>query len=220
MKQLEKMEGIGSWFSSMLTGKYPLVEVRSEVDGRKYKVRDLPDKQLAANLLSKVRIRLGQVCDSLAAKYSTKPQVQRMLQNFRADPDRFLEATPDAKHTSYSVNKGESIHMCLRQRNGPDESLVHEDIIMFVGLHELAHTITRSIGHEPEFWNNFGWLLKEAEALGLYKYQDFKAHPVPYCGVRITDQPRYDPARDDENVMASASHSGPTNLLQIGKLFN
>lgn len=210
------MEGLGSWFSSMVTGKYPLVEVKSQVDGRKYKVRDLPDKQEAANLLSKVRIRLGKLCDSLASKYPTKPQVQRMLQNFKADPDRFLEATPDAKHTSYSVNKGESIHMCLRQRNGPDESLVNEDVIMFVGIHELAHTITRSIGHEPEFWNNFGWLLKESEALGLYKYQDFKAHPVPYCGVRITDQPRYDPARDDEN---SASNTGSSNILQIGKLF-
>ncbi len=210
------MSGLGSWFSSMITGQYPLVEVKSNVDGRKYKVRDLPDKQEAADLLAKIRIRLGKVCDSLAAKYPTKPQVQRMLQNFKADPDRFLEATPDAKHTSYSVNKGESIHMCLRQRNGPDESLVNEDIVMFVGLHELAHTITRSIGHEPEFWNNFGWLLKEAEALGLYKYQDFKAHPVPYCGVRITDQPRYDPARDDEN---SASAKGPSNILQIGQLF-
>jgi hypothetical protein len=212
------MSGLGSWFNSIITGKYPLVEVKSDVDGRKYKVRDLPDKQEAANLLAKVRIRLGKVCDSLAAKYPTKPQVQRMLQNFKADPERFLEATPDAKHTSYSVNKGESIHMCLRQRNGPDESLVNEDVIMFVGLHELSHTITKSIGHEPEFWNNFGWLLKEAEALGLYTYQDFKAHPVPYCGVRITDQPRYDPARDESNN-GSANIGGPTNILQIGKLF-
>ena len=216
------MSGLGSWFNSMITGKYPLVEVKSEVDGRKYKVRDLPDKQEAANLLSKVRIRLGKVCDSLAAKYPTKPQVQRMLQNFKADPERFLEATPDAKHTSYSVNKGESIHMCLRQRNGPDESLVNEDIIMFVGLHELAHTITRSIGHEPEFWNNFGWLLKEADALGLYTYQDFKAHPVPYCGVRITDQPRYDPARDESTQGPASSGlglQGPSSILQIGKIF-
>ena len=74
------MSGLGSWFSSMVTGKYPLVEVKSQLDGRKYKVRDLPDKQEAANLLSKVRIRLGKVCDSLASKYPTKPQVQRMLQ--------------------------------------------------------------------------------------------------------------------------------------------
>ena len=213
------MSGLGSWVTSIFTGKYPLVPVKSNVDGRTYKVRDLPDKQEAADLLAKVRIRLGKLCDQLVAKYPSKPQVQRLQQNFRADPDRFLEATPDASHTSYSVNKGEQIHLCLRQRNGPDESLVSEHVMMFVGIHELAHTITKSIGHEPEFWNNFGWLLREAEALGLYEHQDFKAHPVAYCGVSITDQPKYDPARD-EGSKASANSDGSGNIFQIGNIFN
>lgn len=212
------MSGLGSWFTSMITGKYPLVEVKSTVDGRTYKVRDMSDKQGAADLLAKVRIRLGKLCDQLVAKYPTKPQVQRMQQNFRADPERFLEATPDAKHTSYNVNKGEQIHLCLRQRDGPDESLVSEEVIMFVGIHELSHTITKTIGHEPEFWNNFGWLLREAEGLGLYTHQDFKAHPVSYCGVRITDQPRYDPARDESNS-AKNNGTGLGNILQIGNIF-
>ncbi len=215
------MSSLSSWFTSIFTGNYPLVSVKSRVDGRTYKVRDMADKQEAADLLAKVRIRLGKLCDQLVAKYPTKPQVQRMQQNFKADPDRFLEATPDAKHTSYSVNKGEQIHLCLRQRNGPDERLVSEDVMMFVGIHELAHTITKSIGHEPEFWNNFGWLLREAEALGLYEHQDFKAHPVAYCGVSITDQPRYDPARDESNLVDSASSTNSLhNILQIGKLFS
>ena len=213
------MSSLGSWVTSIFTGKYPLVPIKSRVDGRIYKVRDLPDKQEAADLLAKVRIRLGKLCDQLVAKYPSKPQVQRMQQNFRADPDRFLEATPDASHTSYSVNKGEQIHLCLRQRNGPDESLVGEHVMMFVGIHELAHTITKSIGHEPEFWNNFGWLLREAEALGLYEHQDFKAHPVAYCGVSITDQPKYDPARDEGNK-ASASSDNSSNIFQIGNIFN
>jgi hypothetical protein len=70
--------------------------------------------------------------------------------------------------------------------------------MMFVSIHEMAHMITKSIGHEPEFWNNFGWLLREAEAKGLYKPTDFKSHPVMYCGVSITDSPKYDPTRDKE----------------------
>jgi hypothetical protein len=64
----------------------------------------------------------------------------------------------------------------------------------------MAHVITDSIGHEPEFWNNFGWLLKEAEKIGVYQYQDFKAHPVRYCGTRITDSPRYDPKKDGSDM--------------------
>jgi hypothetical protein len=177
---------------------YPTVKVKSTVDGREYSVRDLPDKKRAANLLATLRIRLGTLMDHLAESYPNKPQVQRLVQNFRADPNRFLESTPDAEHTSYSVNKGESVHFCLRQRDGTEE-LVDENIMVFVAIHEMSHMITQSIGHDTEFWNNFGWLLREAENRKLYKHTDFKSHPVMYCGVSITDAPQYDPSKDTES---------------------
>jgi predicted metal-dependent hydrolase len=177
--------------------RYPLVKVRSTVDGREYKVRDLPDKQRAANLIANLRLRLEQLMNELQKSYPSKPQVQRLVQNFKSDPNRFLESTPDAEHTSYSVNKGEEVHFCLRQRDGT-ESLVDENVMVFVAIHEMAHMITKSIGHDAEFWNNFGWLLREAEAKNLYRPMDFKSHPVMYCGVSITDSPKYDPAKDSE----------------------
>jgi hypothetical protein len=176
---------------------YPTVDQKSTIDGKTYRVRDLPDKQRAADLLAKLRQKLETLMDSLTESYPNKPQVKRLVQNFKSDPNRFLESTPDAEHTSYSVNKGESVHLCLRQRDGT-ENLVDDNIMMFVSIHEMAHMITKSIGHEPEFWNNFGWLLREAEAKGLYKPTDFKSHPVMYCGVSITDSPKYDPTRDKE----------------------
>jgi len=189
------------WFQSMLgSSNFPTVEVRSTVDGKTYKVRDLPDQQEAANLLATLRVKLVKLCQALETKYPDKPQVKQMVRNFRADPQRFLEATPDSEHTSSTINKGESIHMCLRQREGPDESLVDENVMMFVALHEFGHVCTESVGHDSEFWNNFGWLLKEAEAMGLYRYTDFSAHPVSYCGVYITDAPRYDPKKDGTNM--------------------
>jgi len=181
-------------------GNFPTTYVTSTVDGKTYKVRDMADKQQAANLMAMLRGRLVKLCDALEKKYPDKPQVKQMVHNFRSDPERFMEATPDSEHTSSTVNKGESIHMCLRQRDGPDESLVDENVMMFVALHEFAHICTESIGHDKEFWNNFGWLLKEAEALGLYRYTDFSAHPVSYCGVYITDAPRYDPEKDGTNL--------------------
>lgn len=190
---------LGSILGNIFPSKFPLVNVQSTVDGRTYKVRDLPDKQQAADLLAKLRLRLSTLCDALEKKYPDKEQVKQIVRNFRADPDRFLEATPEADHTSYSVNKGESVHLCLRQRQGPDESLVNENVMTFVSLHELSHICTKSVGHTPEFWNNFGWLLKEAEALGMYSYQDFQSQPVSYCGMSITDSPRYDPQKDTGN---------------------
>jgi hypothetical protein len=170
------------------------------VDGKQYKVRNMPDKLQAANLMAALRLRLVKLCDTLEKKYPDKLQVKQMVRNFRSDPSRFMEATPDSEHTSSTVNKGESIHMCLRQRDGTDESLVNENVMMFVSIHELSHICTESIGHGPDFWNNFGWLLKEAEAIGVYQYTDFSAHPVSYCGVYITDSPRYDPAKDGGNL--------------------
>lgn len=186
---------VRNMFSS--SSRYPTVKVRSTVDGREYKVRDLPDKQRAANLLATLRLRLETLMNELQKAYPSKPQVQRLVQNFRADPNRFLESTPDAEHTSYSVNKGEEVHFCLRQRDGT-ESLVDENVMVFVAIHEMAHFITKSIGHDAEFWNNFGWLLREAESRNLYRPMDFKSHPVMYCGVSITDTPKYDPAKDEE----------------------
>jgi hypothetical protein len=177
---------------------YPTIQQKSTIDGRMYKVRDLPDKQQAADMLATLRKNLQILTDFLLEQFPNKPQVQRLVQNFRADPHRFLESTPDAEHTSYSVNKGESVHFCLRQRDGT-EQLVPINVMMFVALHEMAHMITKTIGHDADFWNNFGWLLRNAEQKGLYQPTDFKSHPVMYCGVQITDAPKYDSSRDKES---------------------
>jgi hypothetical protein len=194
------LDSASNLFRSIIGGgRFPSTYVTSTVDGKQYKVRDMPDKQEAANLMATVRIQLMKLCDALEQKYPDKPQVKQMVRNFRADPSRFIESTPDEEHTSSTINKGESIHMCLRQRDGVDESLVDTNVILFVAIHELGHVCTESIGHGPDFWNNFGWLLKEAEALGIYKYTNFAAHPVSYCGVHITDSPRYDPSKDGTN---------------------
>lgn len=186
--------------STQSSKQYPLVDVQSTVDGKTYRVRDMPDKQKAADLLARVRAKIHQLYASLQEKFPNKPQVKQWVQNFQPSNDRFMEATPDAEHTSYSINKGEKVHLCLRQRQGANETLVDENIMVFVALHEMAHVITPSVGHGPDFWNNFGWLLKQAEAQGIYHYQDFKAQPVSYCGLHITDSPSYDPKKDGTDL--------------------
>ena len=61
---------------------------------------------------------------------------------------------------------------------------------------EEPNIITKSIGHGPDFWNNFGWLLQESERIGIYTHQNFAAHPVSYCGMKITDEPTYNAEKD------------------------
>jgi hypothetical protein len=177
-------------------GGYPMVSVKSSIDNQTYNVRDMPDKQQAADMMAKIRLKMKKLKIHLEASFPDKPQVLLLKKNFDAEAHRLGEATPDDEFTSYSVNKGESVHFCLRQREGENESLVQENIITFVAIHEMGHIITKTIGHGPDFWNNFGWLLQESERIGIYTHQNFAAHPVSYCGMKITDEPTYNSEKD------------------------
>jgi hypothetical protein len=188
---------LGAGLAAMVykQGSYDMAHVESSVDNEKYLVRNLPDKQDAADRLARTRGKLLRLMKELLAAHPDKAMVKQIHTNFDAAPSRFSESTPDASYTSYSVNKGEKVYMCLRQRNEKEE-LVDENVITFVAIHEMAHIGTPEIGHTPSFWNNFGWLLKEAEAMNIYRFTNFAAHPVEYCGIKITDQPTYNKDKD------------------------
>lgn len=214
---------------------YDVIMVTSSINGKQYLVRNLPDKQHAADLLAKLSVKLQKLVDiiqtqgyeSIYMKYlkqdvdketksttvskdliegqkggnsetqelekdiknKLKEDIARLVSNF--NPDAFSETTPDAKYTSYSVNKGEKIVFCLRDKKD-GEYLVKENIMTFVAIHELGHLMTKSIGHEPEFWNSFKLLLKIAIDNGLYKNINFNSTPKDYCGIKITDTPLKD----------------------------
>jgi len=202
------MENIGSSLNYALQqvkqvlhfGNFPMTSVKSTIDGQTYNVRDLPDKQEAADMMARIRLKMKKLKFHLEATYPDKPQVKLLAKNFDAEAHRLGEATPDDEFTSFSVNKGESVHFCLRHREGGNESLVEENVIIFVAIHEMGHIVTKTIGHGPDFWNNFGWLLQESERIGIYTPQNFAAHPVSYCGMKITDQPKYDASKDGANL--------------------
>lgn len=189
--------GVGATAFAYKQANTGMAYISSKVDGQNYLVRNLHDKQEAADRLARTRAKLLRLMTTFKQTEADKPFVKFLLGNFDADPSRFSESAPDASYTSYSVNKGEHVHMCLRQRNEREE-LVNENVITFVALHELAHCGTTEVGHTPLFWNNFAWVLKKAEEIQIYEFTDFSAHPVEYCGIRITDQPTYDKNKANE----------------------
>jgi hypothetical protein len=184
------------------TKTYEVLYVKSSIDNKDYLVRNLADKEDAANLLAKTRAKLVKVVDHLkgvtdeeATEYSSKKEdlennkegFKRLISRFQ--PDNISESTPNNKYTSYSVNKGQKIVFCLRAKGKPEETLVEDNVIMFVALHELAHIMTVSVGHTDEFWENFRVLLRVAIKLKLYMNHDYASSPVDYCGTKITDTP-------------------------------
>jgi len=160
--------------------------VESKVDGRKYLVRKLDDKNEAADLLANIRLKLIRLCEDLELKDIDNKDVYRLVKRFQ--PNNITEGSSNEKYTSYSVNKGEKVVFCLRSRD-KKKQLVKENTMMFVALHELAHIMTVSVGHTDEFWDNFRFLLKRAIALGLYVPEDYENKPVDYCGIKITNSP-------------------------------
>jgi predicted metal-dependent hydrolase len=163
-----------------------LIYVKSTVDGNMYLVRNVEDKQTAANLIASVRQRLERVTQFVMKKYPKEERVARLVTKFR--PNNIEESESGSKYTSYSINKGEKIVLCIRSKD-KEARLEDENILMFVSLHELCHVMTKSTGHTEEFWDNFRFLLKEAIKIGAYKRQDFRSKPVKYCGTKITDSP-------------------------------
>jgi hypothetical protein len=173
--------------SAVGDGSAGLIPVKA-ADGNEYLVRDLRDKRAAADRLARIRGGVLRLMTHLRQSHAKHPVAAAILAGFDAAPARFRESLPDAAYTSYSVNKGERVHMCLRQKDGA-ETLVPDNVLTFVALHEMAHIGTAEVGHTPAFWANMAWLLRQAEDVGVYQYTDFKRHPVSYCGLEITDAP-------------------------------
>lgn len=160
-----------------------VVYVLSKVDGRKYLVRKLPDREKAADMLANINTDLQRLVKHLVAKYPENEAIELLFKNF--NPDNISEGSAKSGFTSYSVNKGEKVILCIRQKDATD-SFVDKNVIMYVAIHELAHLATDSIGHDEKFWDNFKFILQEAVEIGIYKKVDFKANPVSYCGIQIT----------------------------------
>jgi hypothetical protein len=155
--------------------------VRSKTDGRRYIVRKLPDRQEAAEVMARINQRLIKVVSHMERKYPKDPDVQRLVRNF--NPDALSEGGMEVGFTSYSVNKGEKIVLCIRQSS--TDAFVDENVLTYVALHELAHLMTEEVGHPKPFWTNFKRIASQAVAIGVYHKADFQAQPQAYCGIEI-----------------------------------
>ena len=171
-------------------GEFQLKCIVSDEDGHKYCVRERSKIQKAANLLAKVTNKLKQLVQYLHKKYPEQDKVKRLVENF--NPKKIMETLPTSDFTAYSENKGEKIAFCLNKDKHNNEDLIDEKTLTFVAIHELAHVASKSIGHKSEFWENFKFLLENAEEAGIHSPVDYKNNPQEYCGMKIHDNPYYD----------------------------
>ena len=161
----------------------------SNEDGNTYCVRETPKLQLVADLLARTTIKMKTLVKHMGEKFPERENVKKLVANF--NPQKINETLPTSKFTAYSENKGEKLAFCTTtKKNG--NKLIDENTLTFVAIHELSHIMTKSVGHTDEFWQNFKFLLQNAEKIDVYRPVDYKNKPQSYCGMTITDNPYYD----------------------------
>lgn len=162
--------------------------ITSDIDNEKYLVRKLPDSKNAADTICKIKSNIDKLIkhlNSLKKKdLSKKKRKCIKLLTSRYNHERLYESAPSINYTSYSVNKGEKIYLCLRSKK--DNKIHKMNVIMYVVLHELAHVGSVSIGHNKEFYDNFHYLLEEAEKIKIFKKSN-SGKQIEYCGMDIRE---------------------------------
>tara|TARA_Y100000996_G_scaffold106550_1_gene78266 strand:- start:13 stop:582 length:570 start_codon:yes stop_codon:yes gene_type:complete len=162
--------------------KNKVIRVTSKKDNITYIVRDLPDAHTAADKLANVNSDIIKLIQSLPNNIKNK----RLKDNY--NKEALSETGIDSQYTSYSLNKGEKISLCLRTKK--DETLFEDkNTLIFVMIHELAHIMTESVGHTKEFWDNMKYLLEEAEKINIYQPINYSKDNKEYCGVMINSTP-------------------------------
>ena len=156
--------------------------VKSNIDGRKYLVRKEQNSQDAADHLAIINSKILKLIDHVSTQ--DVENVHLLKENY--NPDALSETIPGSRYTSYSVNKGEKIAICIRHK---DKKFMDDNTILFVVIHELAHVMTISTGHTEEFWANMKFLLEQAEDINIYVPVDYSQNNTEYCGMMITSSP-------------------------------
>lgn len=159
------------------------------VDGTTVYVRDGEDKERSAKLLNDLSNRMFKLRNYLVhnienfSNSDKKDYIELLKVNFTKSRTKIYETDFNSSYTSYAVNKGEELVFCLRCK--PSGELHDINLLMYVAVHEMAHTACPENGHTPLFNKIFKFMLEEAVKIGLYKYEDYSRNPVVYCGMRL-----------------------------------
>ena len=137
---------------------YNLKCIESTKDGNEYCVRRRENIQTAADLLAEVSTRMSKLVLHMKSQYPDRDNVYRLSNNY--NPDYIRETLPSSDLTAYSENKGETIAFCLNVKKKTSNNFVDINTLTFVAIHELGHVMSKTVGHNDEFWENFKFLLQ------------------------------------------------------------
>lgn len=155
-------------------------------------------KQIKRSLLDEVRDTVFAANTQVPDNDSCIEPIELILKNY--NPDLLVENDPifTIGDKTFTMNF-KRIAICLRKRNW---SFYDFSTLMFVFLHEIAHTGThprylvtdgRRDNHPSMFWRVFKFLLQNAVEFGYIPAIDYsESNFVTYCGIPIQSNPLFD----------------------------
>ena len=202
-------------YSLFLLWYFSILNVNSEYfsnNGFFSVLKKYDNQDNAQELLQSIDTNLLLLIDNFNFKYSDancidipKPKKELLLyirdklnNTYKSSSLQENFPTTVGKEVSYNVNKGETISICLRDYNDPNKFHEFNDL-MFVSIHELAHSCNQSYGHDKKFWKVFRILLEVAIENNLYKSINYQDQVTSYCSMKITYSPVFDKSLDDNN---------------------
>jgi len=161
--------------------------IKSDLNNKEYLVQNLEDKDDAANTLGIVENRINFLRNYFEENMDNYPEYKQYLEQFcnRIKNLSLHENDLDSKYTSYTVNKGDTIALCLRSKKNGE---IHDiNLIMYVVLHELAHVACPEVDHTELFKKIFIFFIKIAVMLDIYENKNYQINPHEYCGIIISE---------------------------------
>jgi predicted metal-dependent hydrolase len=174
-------------FYNCLYFKENLVIELATVDNEQYYVRNSEDKSKAANTLATIKNNIKKLVLHLKNNINEYIDEKEYINNLvnRTKQINIMETPAEEKNTSYTINKGEKIVICLRSKLLNE---IHDiNTIMYVVIHELAHVACPEFGHTPLFKQIFIFLLKVSQKINIYNPIDYRKNPQDYCGMTINE---------------------------------
>lgn len=162
----------------------------SEVDHSSYCVVE-PTKygiqfsKQSADLLAQINLKVIGFLRALKNEYAGKniqplsKITEQMLKYY--NQDNLKQTTEHKDSTSFTINKGSVLGMCISNGN----KFIDQNVLMYVIIHELTHIGIQDVDHTPYFWSMFQLLLDFAIKNNIYEYTDYSKNPVNFCGLTI-----------------------------------
>jgi hypothetical protein len=146
--------------------------------GGPYKIPcEFGEKFEAKSLLKILDDNGNKLIKHLSKNYPDLYITENLLSRYKTDSIRETHPS-EVDDTSYTINKGEILSMCLRK---PDGTFHDMSLLMYVYLHELAHIAENDDQHTDTFWETYLFLIKHAIDIGIYTPIDYKKNPTTYC---------------------------------------